>query len=40
MNHNATQVSLPHAQSKQVKVESIQKYNYFKSSRYRQNLFE
>ena len=35
-----TQVALLYAKSKQVEVESILKYNYFKSSRYWQILFD
>ena len=40
LNQNATEVALIYAKSKQVKVENIQKYNFFKSTRYRQILLE
>ena len=36
LNQNATYVELLRAKSKQVKVENIQNYNYFKRARYRQ----
>ena len=36
LNQNAFQAAFLHFKSKQVKVENIQKYNYFKSARYQQ----